>query len=471
LKWVVLISLLAAIFPMSNWLRRNPHQAPTVWIVMGALPFALFPLHLYMAMISWDQWPGHTKGIEFSALDALAIAVYLTLPPPARPLPFRVSMGLYFGACLLSAAMARVPEAALFYCWQLARMFLVYGVVARGLADPRVAPSLLKGLAVGLFIEAGATVWQRFVLGILEAGGTLGHHNLLGMISHFIIFPFFALMLVGQRSWLPTAVTLAGVVIQVLTTSRATIGLGAVAYSSVFLLSSLRKWTPRKAMVLGIAIATAAVLVPLSLFAIAARGDAALGSSDEERVVLETAASMIVSDHPWGVGANHYVLVAMLDGYNQRAKVNWTSMSATVHNVYWLVLAETGYLGLWAFVILLLHPLIVAFRCGWSHRGDPRGDLLLGLGMALGAVYVHSALEWIFITFQVQYIFAMALGLVAGLAQQLGYWGRPAARRAPVTLASGGLTGIRPSPGVEASGRIGSRRGGQATASADGRSH
>jgi hypothetical protein len=40
----------------------------------------------------------------------------------------------------------------------------------------------------------------------------------------------------------------------------------------------------------------------------------------------------------------------------------------------------------------------------------------------LSLVYVHSFYEWLFVTFQAQYIFAAVTGLIAGLAQQLGYF-------------------------------------------------
>jgi O-antigen ligase len=73
-------------------------------------------------------------------------------------------------------------------------------------------------------------------------------------------------------------------------------------------------------------------------------------------------------------------------------------------------------------VLMLLQPLIVAFRCGWRNRDDSRGDLLIGLGTGILMVYIHSFFEWIFVAYQTQYLFAMVIGLVAGLARQLGYW-------------------------------------------------
>src|SRR5882757_8991007 len=98
--------VLAAIVPLSNWLRQNPREAPKLWMLMGFLPFALSFIHLTMAFISWLGWPGYVQGAEFSLLDGLAIALYLSLPGAQQPLPFRLSMALYFLATLLSASQA-----------------------------------------------------------------------------------------------------------------------------------------------------------------------------------------------------------------------------------------------------------------------------------------------------------------------------------------------------------------------------
>jgi hypothetical protein len=81
---------------------------------------------------------------------------------------------------------------------------------------------------------------------------------------------------------------------------------------------------------------------------------------------------------------------------------------------------------------MLLRPLTVALLCGWNNRGDPRGDLLIGLGVTLLMVYIHGLFEWIFVLLETQYMFAMDLGLVAGLATQLGYWSRTASQATPL---------------------------------------
>jgi O-antigen ligase len=132
---------------------------------------------------------------------------------------------------------------------------------------------------------------------------------------------------------------------------------------------------------------------------------------------------MVLSDYPLGVGANTYVTIANAGGYMERAGVTWGGQSRTtyVHNAYWATAAETGYFGVLAFAFLILRITFAAFHCGWRARNDPRGDLLLGLGVCLLVVALHNFYEWIFFLFTIQYLFAIVAGLVASLTLELNY--------------------------------------------------
>ena len=424
MKWVGLISVLAAILPLTWWLRRNSRESPKLWFLLGLLPFVTVPLHLLMAAISWEDWPGFVHGLEFSVLDGLAIALWLSSPRETYPLPFKLPMVLYFLAVLVSMLTARTPLAALFYPWQLMRMFVIYAAITRGVsADPRVTPALMKGMAAGLLLEAGIAIWQRFGLGWLQPTGTFDSQNLLGLICNLIVFPFFALFLRGSAGLLAGAVTVAALIVEVLTTSRATIALAGVGFATVFLLSGARQWTTRKKLSLLVGVVMTMAGIPLVLSSLEKRESVnSLTESDVERAGFKRAATMMLSDHPFGVGPNHYLVIANLEGYYQEVNVPPQSRTSIVHNVYWLVSCETGWLGLVAFLLLLLRPLQVALFCGWRNRKDRRGDVMIGIGVGLLVAYIHAFFEWIFIHYQAQYVFAIQIGLVAGLAQQLGYW-------------------------------------------------
>ena len=103
------------------------------------------------------------------------------------------------------------------------------------------------------------------------------------------------------------------------------------------------------------------------------------------------------------------------------------------HNAYWTTLAETGYVGLFALLFLLSAPLVTAMSCAWSNRMDGRSDVLIGLSVGLVLVMVHSEYEWLLLSSAIQYILAIGMGLIAGLAYQLGYWS-PKAEKTPVKL-------------------------------------
>lgn len=429
MKWMFLFVASSGVVPLSVWLRRNPTRAPIFWIVVGFLILQHGPLHVYMGIIDWaGRWIGYTYGFEISLLDLILFAAYISLPRQQFFVPFKFATVLYFLTVLLSAFQAIAPEATLFYAWQLLRVFFAYVVITKSCKDPRVAPALLKGMAAGLLLALWQAIWERYGLGVLRASGSFGQQNFFGVVSHFIIFPFFALLLAGERGWLSPTVSLGGLLISVLTISRATVAASGLGYAIMIVLSAIRGWTSQKALVVvGSVVATLAIS-PLFISSFATRfGDDVGGSflgTDLARVGLEEVASMILSDHPMGVGANHFVVIANTGGYYARAGLSWVDFNAIVHNVYWLVAAETGYVGLIAFVFMLVQPMVAAFRCGWRNRDDERGDLLLGLSIALLTVYVHSFYEWIFVTFQVQYIFAATVGLIAGVGQQLGYWSR-----------------------------------------------
>jgi len=432
-KWAVLGICLALLMPLSAWLRDNPRHRLKLWMLLGFLPFVVERFHLYMAIDSKAEWGGYVKGAEFSSLDLIALILYISLPGVRHPLPFRFSMAFYFLAVVLSAIQSPQPMESLFYAWQLGRMFLVYATVVKGCAEPRATWALMKGMGVALIMEAGVVVWQRFGSSFIQTPGTLVHQNLLGLMSHLVILPFFALLLAGRRGPLPPAVVLAGVIIDVSTASRGTVGLAAFGFLAVFLLSAAGEWTSRKRRALLVGALAIVVIAPAVLTAFQARFDKPFLYEDsyDEREAYKAAAASMLSDHPMGVGANSFSVVGNIGGYYDRGNVAAyaSSRAGNVHNIYYLIAAESGYLGLISFLVFLISPLIVAFRCGWRNLRDDRGSLLLGFGVALLTVYFHCWVEWILATFSPEYLLAMTMGLVASNARALGYW-RPVNRLA-----------------------------------------
>ena len=423
MKWIPFFLLAALTLPFSGWL-RNPNLRLKAFTLMGLSPYFIDWFHMNIAIVSW-QWGGYTKGFEFSVLDFMAVATFMAFSNTRYRFPFKLSMGSYLIATVLSAAAPEYPETALFYSWQVVRIIFLAAAVYKAIrVDPRVAFAVMKGMAIGILIECAIAIFQRLT-GVTQTPGTYIHQNELGLVSHFTMFPALALLLGGRRGWLPTATLMAALVVDALTASRGTVVVAGLGLMVVYVLSTFKKWTPQKSWVLLMGAVAAAVFAPLAVSSLEqrfAKQGVTEGTlqEDGERLRYKLAASMMLDDHPMGVGANNFTYAGNRQGYfDAVGELVYSGRAGNVHNVYWLVAAETGYLGVITFLIFLLAPLRLALVSGFRHVGDPKGDLVLGMGVSLLAVYIHSLEEWIFVAYDIQYLFALSVAIVAGLANDL----------------------------------------------------
>ena len=422
MKWIVFALALAGVLPMIAIARGNPRIRELLWIFIGALPFiwGIFPKR-EIALLGEAGWPGFVHGFDISMMDLFLIIAYFSLPPKRHAaLPFKYTFAFYISAVFLSALQAVNPIATAYYVWQLLRIFMAYAIIAEACTDTRILTAILRGLAIGICFEFGVVVWQRFVTHHIQASGTFTHQNMLGVAMHFVTFPFFALLLAGERQWQPRLIPILAASIDIFTASRATVGFAGVGFSSLLVFSILRKWTATKARILLAGIVIIVLLSPIAYRQFSLRFSSFnIGGEEGGRVELNDAAALALSDRPMGVGANNFVVSANVNGYYRKADVGIKNLGTFPHNIYWTTAAETGYLGITALLAFLLRPLLFAIKHGWRNRNDRRGDLLLGLGTSLAVVYMHSFYEWSFFTNQIQYLFAIDLGLIAALAEQL----------------------------------------------------
>ena len=132
---------------------RNDRLSIIVWQIVGVACFLYSAVpYLGISVMSWAWYAGHARGVEVTIIDILMVAIAISQRSQvgsSHP-PFRIAMWLYFCVVTLRVAFAQVPIAALFYAWQLLRMYLVFVVVARASADERVVIALLKGFAIGI---------------------------------------------------------------------------------------------------------------------------------------------------------------------------------------------------------------------------------------------------------------------------------------------------------------------------------
>lgn len=404
------------------WLKSQPQHRVWAYFAIGALPFTIDWLNLDAALISWATWPGFAKGMIITMLDSLALALLATNRNFWRRLPFLGLLLAYLGAVIVSIAFSNIAMSSSFYAFQLIRILLVFMAVASIMSDPKAIRWLAYGLAVGAAFQGIITIDQR-LSGTVQAAGTMGHQNLLGLMLHFATLPLLALLLAGEKSKIIMLGVFGAMVAVALGASRGTVGFAAIGIALLFALSMARRMTPHKWKMVGLAALALTVIAPLTLSTFSLRfGDNPISvSRDSEREAFERAAKAMWADHPMGVGANQYVITANTQGYSQNAGVIWNSgsRSANVHNMYLLAAAETGWLGLITLVSLFGWAIARGLSFAFGNRRDPRGDAVLGATVAILITALHGLYEWVFVIHQSQYVFAISLGIIAGIIRHV----------------------------------------------------
>ena len=430
MKWVFLLLLLMMTPALASDFRRHPRHLLAAAFMIGLLPFVMSPLHLYVAPVSWPAWPGSVKGIEISLLDALAVAIIVATRPIKTPMMFKVALGVVVTALIISTLAAAQIWPSAFYGWQLLRAVLVYLAVARASAQHSAFPiRVLLGMGLGLAIEA-ITAAMQYAGGTAQAGGNFGHQNLLGMASMFVALPAFALLLAGQRTALVIGLLGCEAVIVFAGGSRAAIGLFGIGLVVCMVLSVWHRSSGRKAVISAVAFLALAAAAPVMMLAIERRSDERRAASIDERGRFIDAAQMIIADHPLGVGANNYVIVANLGGYSDRAGVPWNTSerAAPVHNFYYLFAAELGLLGFVGLVMLLAAIIVSGLRALKRVEWSERSELLVGVTAAAIVSSAHFAFEWVAMTFYIHYLLAINTGLLVALGaaqKRIAPWQQP----------------------------------------------
>ena len=401
-------------------LNGQPSARKWAYAAIGILPFTINAINLDAALISWAGWPGYAKGIVVTLLDTLALAVILTARRPLRRLPFLGLFIAYTLAVSVTVMWLGSPMSSSFYAFQLVRCLIVFVAVATVVGRPGGIRWIAFGLAAGAIFQGLTTIEQRFG-GAFQAAGTMGHQNLLGLMLHFVTLPLLAILLGGERSRIVKIGLGASLLAVALGASRGAIGFSVIGIALLVLLSLARRPTPQKWRIIGLSAILMLVVTPVVVGGLEQRfASGKVEGSDEERVAFERAAKMMLADHPMGIGANQYVVVSNTGGYARRAGVTlaYANLSSNVHNIYLLVASETGWLGLFTFVALFSWPIVQGLRFAFADRRDPRGETVLGATVALVVVAAHGLYEWIFVTYQAQYVFAIGCGLIAGCMRE-----------------------------------------------------
>lgn len=416
-KYLALGFGLAGMVALGLFARNRPRIQHVLLFCSSFLIFVAIP---DLNLASHEEYRGTSRGFAITMIDLVAVALAVALPRSAYRVPYRWAMVLYFIPCAVSVGLSEIPLYSAFELWKLVRMYFFVWVLAKACEHVRMPPTLLKGLAVGLVYEALLCVKMRYLDGYHQVPGSFSHQNSLGMAVNLVMPILFALLL-RRPTKLGVAAVMGGAVCVVLTLSRGALGAMVLALGLTYGGSIvMRGFTRRKAYIAWGGAAAAVVILAKSLDQIVDRFLSAPEESLETREQFNAAAALMIDDHPLGVGFNMFSHALDKMGYAEQLGMHGYETTGVAHHIYWLTLAEVGWLGLLGYLVVIAHPLIKALRGIRVAGADIRGEIFLGCAAGLFTMYAQGLLEWIARQTEQSYLFWMVAALVVGLHRQLG---------------------------------------------------
>jgi O-antigen ligase len=356
------------------------------------------------------------------------------------------ALGAYLAVIVLSLAVASDRASVLKESLKWGEAVVVVAIGASVLRTPRqrwtlAVIAVATGLAEALlgYLQWVATAGQLGQNGSgVRVFGTFGQPNPYAA-SLNLALPFALAVAVWGRDararWAAGAATVLLAGAEVLAGSRGAL-LGLAAADVVMVAAGWGATAPRRVLVrasaaaLGVAsasaVAWAAGIVPrhlqvamlsrLGLAGASLNGPINDANFDAvERLAHWAAGIRMFQAHPLlGVGAGNYAAA-----YWRYAVVSWSAPLGHAHNYYINAAAETGVVGLLAFLAVLGSALRAAWRAATTRPADvDRGAQVLGLGVlgVVVAVAAHSMVDDLFVhamELHVALCVALALSLLA----------------------------------------------------------
>jgi len=299
------------------------------------------------------------------------------------------------------------------YLWALG----VSIVLQAGLASAQFATG--GSLGLGVFGESALVVAGVDTERVARPTGTIGDPNILAYFFE-ITTPLMLALLYTARNRLEQLFYLvvvgAGTLGTIVTLSRAAWIAMPLTYGAVTIAIFGRRLIALRTAIVGMAITLVAAGVASYFWSLIIRrlfGDDA--GSTSQRMPLNRATLQIIEQFPlFGVGMNNFAITFTLYDVTGYSRV-LSAVDYVVHNMFLLVWAEVGTVGLVAFLWIFGSVFLTTYR---MRRADPRTRaIMLGLSMGLAAHWLHGMVDPGFLLdLTISQLVAVQIGVAAWMA-------------------------------------------------------
>jgi putative inorganic carbon (hco3(-)) transporter len=422
-------------------------------VLLCLLAFTV-PLYMGKAILDRPESTNYNTNVSIYLSDILALILLLILlgklaRKQAKTSSFSAIMlpGIaWLLASAFSLVAAKDGELVLFQLIYMGKMIVLCWVVASSVKNDGDLTVVMAGLLFGMVFQSLVAIYQGVTghplgLGFLSEADTVAQQQLsqglvnrvqgtLGSPNTLAIFlstgvPFACAWVISKSKSL-VKLLVAGALF--LITWALIFSLSRTAWVNfivtgcfVLVVAVRRKRISLKAAI-SLATVTSVVLMVVALFGsdlIMARLTSSDQGSTSSRLTMAKAALAIIQDNPVvGVGLNNYALVS--PRYDRADAASWNHFTPIVHNAYLLIGAETGLIGLAAFLVFLAILMIQAWQI--INRATSETMWVAGVGIlgALIAMAIHSMVDYVLLGSGLVFTqFWLLAGLTAALLQRL----------------------------------------------------
>jgi putative inorganic carbon (HCO3(-)) transporter len=443
LKWQ--IAFLAALGTVILVLVSGSSKRILLFVLVSTLP-----IYFGKALVVGQAHFSLTGGASIMSTDVLGLMLCVVLLAKSarreaeiRLFPSVVTPALvWMIASSVSLLSATNGQLVMFQLLSMGKMVLLCWIVANSVENRGDVAVVMAGLMLGMLFQTLVGIYQgvtgrpiglefltetaavqKQVLGeglVNRVQGTLGHPNsyatYLSTVMPFPLAWLFATKRPLFKGLTAILVCLWGVAVVFSLSRSAWVTLPVIMVIVLGLAARCKRISLKTAILIAALIALVlSALIFLGPQIILSRLTSDDQGSARARISLAQTALAIFEDHPWvGVGFNNYMQVS--PQYDARAFVG--QMAYVVHNAFLLIAAETGVVGLLAFVGFLTVLLLQTWRAVGRAANDTVWVAGVGAFSAFVALAMHSMTDYALLgSIQVFTQFWLLVGLSAALAR------------------------------------------------------
>jgi O-antigen ligase len=396
---------------------------------------------------SIEKYRGHTKGYEISLIEVFAIALIIAvaqsprdpLVPPRKGLPpGTVWYVLWTVAGLLSVANAWDASLAWMAFSRFGKGVLIFVAAAMYLRDEKDLRPALTGLVLSLVVQGWICMKMRYLEGYFQIKGWFEHQNPMSMWAYMTACVVFAAALhkdvKGRLLWLCLAAFGAAGLCVLLSVSRAALAAYAIGAAIVLGMAWLRGPGVRTALFSVMGVIGAVLVMMFAMDSLNSRlkevKESKEKSAEDLRPVLNRQCKAMLHDYPlFGIGWNNYGIAnsrplgakysAVLEEWDEGRgfaivdELYWAN--PLTESLYWLLLAENGWMGWALFLAFEAVSLWCAIRAWLFYGKSLMGYVAFGILVALSICYLHGTVERILTQTKNLSHWLMLAGMVSGM--------------------------------------------------------